>query len=102
MMHKKTNHIVNVKTCEKYLKNLCLKSTDDCWYEHPSSEPESEDSSPPKAWTNVANESVKEKVFHEALGNSFTPDQMKNLLMMVSNLCSKVEKMEKRFEDLME
>ena len=98
MKHMKKNHIVNVQTCEKFMKNDCVRDDHDCWFEHPVSQSEPKDPAP----TKNMNKLNQEEVFCEAPGDSMPPDHMKRMLAMVSDLCNKMEKMERKFEDLME
>ena len=93
MTHKKKNHPENLPTCEQFSRNKCSRSDQECWYEHPSTEINSETHSPAK--------SAEKLVFREVLGNSFPPDQLGKMMEMVRLLCSKVENMEERFRELM-
>ena len=90
MMHRKTQHTRSNQRCEKYLNNQCERSADNCWYVHSSDQAKEKSSTV-----------SQEQVFCQAPSDPFPPDQMSRMFWMVSNLCRKVEGMEKRFEELM-
>ena len=90
--HKKLEHPINVKVCEKFLANKCERSEEKCWYTHEYSE----SSSLPKP----GSASAKSSGFHKAPKNP-PPDQLQTVMEAVNNLCLKVLSMEKRFTDLM-
>ena len=102
MTHKKINHPESLPTCEKFARGQCSRSVQGCWYEHPYTGPEAENPPPTKSKANPPTKSAEKSVFQEALGKSFPPDQLKKMMEMVSNLCSKMEGMEKRFKELMD
>ena len=90
MMHKKTLHKDVIKSCVKYQNGQCSRSEADCWFNH---------FDPVKP--SQANGKPEEQVFQKASSDPFPPDQMSKMFWMVSNLCRKVENMEKRFEEIM-
>ena len=89
MKHKKTHHPILVPACEKFSKGQCERAETECWFEHKQNEK--------KSYSSAAKPS-EEHVFQEALGKTFPPDP---LIEMIRNLCKKVETMEKKFENLM-
>ena len=92
MMHKKTSHKEVNKKCEKFESGECGRSDEECWFNH---------SSKIKSNPNPQPEVMKDQVFQKASSDPFPPDQMSKMFWMVSNLCRKVESIEKRFEELM-
>jgi hypothetical protein len=95
-------HLQFVPSCEKFNIKQCPRSNEKCWFEHRTSDKNTDKNNP---WSrNVKNSppQTESSVFHEVVGGTFPPDQVKLMMDMVSNLCSKMENMEKRFKDLME
>ena len=104
MRHKKLSHPQNVPVCEKYSARKCPRIDQDCWFEHrPSALPDGEKT--PQSRRTSASQSYadasRKSVFREVLGQALPPDQMEKMINLISNLCNKVQSMEKRFEDLM-
>ena len=90
MMHKKSSHKEVNKLCDKFQNGQCSRSEADCWFNHLA-----------RTSPSTQNEAKKEQVFQKASSDPFPPDHMSRMFWMVSNLCRKVENMEKRFEELM-
>ena len=88
MKHKKSEHIDTVGQCSD---SQCERSNDDCWFLH----------SPGVKVGSQGNSEAEKSVFQEVPMNAFPPDQMSKLFWMVTNLCNKVQNIEKKFEDLM-
>ena len=101
MKHKKESHPQNVPICNSFLKNGCYRSDQDCWFDHQSAKGQSRNPSPKKPKTKPSTESTEKPVFQEAVGNSPPPDQVRKMMDMVSRLCSKMEKMEMKLEELL-
>ena len=129
MKHRETFHGSSVKMCDKFVNETCSRSEEKCWYIHTAGEkaakqnepsfksppntsfpmfpPQTSSSksppktSPPKSPTKKS--PVKQQpVFREASQNPFPPEQqLKMMLEAVNKLCTKVEIMERRFEELM-
>ena len=93
MKHMKTKHTGSNQACEKFLKGQCERDEEDCWFFHPADQVKQKQSAP--------NKTSQDQVFHQAHSDPFPPDQMSRMFWMVTNLCRKVEGMEKRFEELM-
>ena len=91
--HKKSNHPINVPLCEKFLSKQCDRSDQQCWYKHESGDSNSQQKSKTAA--------QEKKDFCEATQEAFPPDHVQKMMEVLDNLCSKIEKMEKRFKDLM-
>ena len=100
MLHKKDNHPENIPICDKFIQDQCFKSEKDCWFEHPKTRIQSQ-KSPPKSKCNSPTRVTPKKDFHEAARNP-PPDHVQALLVIVNRLCNKVEKMEKRLEEVLE
>ena len=105
MSHKKLIHPELVPSCEKSNAGKCFKNESECWFIHraiPKNRnnenpwPELVPSSQPRS-----DNTTKKPVFRETVSHALPPDQLKVMMDMISNLCIKVETMEKRFEDLM-
>ena len=88
MKHKKMKHLEKVDVCDKFLKGECPRKEESCWHKHPLTV------SDPKFSKNL--------VFQNVLRSSVPPDQMTRVFQMVTSLCTKVEKMEKNFLDMVE
>ena len=91
--HRKDEHSMNVQTCDKFLTNDCGRSEEEYWYNHKTQEKNLRPKSKPVSQNN--------QVFQKAPQNPLPPDQFQNMMEVMKNLCSKVEKMEERFKDLM-
>ena len=94
MKHKKEKHSDTILPCEKFLKGECLRTNETCWFKHPTLEI-NDKVDDLKATSN-------EQVFQKAPENAFPPDQVSKLFQMMNILCTKVEQMEKKFQDLIE
>ena len=100
MKHKKLMHHQYVPSCDKFSAGGCSKGNNECWYVHKESQNLKVDN---KSWPKVgetANE-PRTSYFREATAHAFPPDQMNAMMKMISSLCSKMEKMEEKFEDIM-
>ena len=93
MKHKKNVHPDNIPTCDNFRKSQCTLGEKECWFEHKTEGPKL-DSIP-------STKPSEKQVIREAFGNTFPPDQLKSMLIMIGKLFTKVENIEKRFEDLM-
>ena len=82
MKHKKERHPSAVQLCEKSDSNMCSRTNEECWFLHNSEKMQS----PLK----------KKQVFHNVSGNQVPPEQIAKLMEMMSNLCTKVDAMDKR------
>ena len=91
--HNKLEHTLKVQRCEKFLSNKCERSEDNCWYMHKSVD----SNSPPDSKSPVK----KAQVFCEAPKDPPPPDQFQIMMEAVDSLCLQVQRMEKRFQDLM-
>ena len=101
MKHKKTSHEGHVPACEKFAKDICSRSDDHCWYIHllGKETPSSKDKKSPENQNSQLNQ---QQVFQEASVNPFPPDHLMQKMMEAMNmLCTKVEIMEKRMQELM-
>ena len=92
MQHRKTEHIETVQRCKMFDDGQCQRSNDECWFVHLHDE---------NVKSFQQKEVPKKQVFQEASENALPPDQMSKLFWMVTNLCNKVQNIEKKFEDLM-
>ena len=106
MNHRKLTHQQFVPACEKFNIKQCPRSNERCWFEHRNSDKNVDKNN---LWPTIDKNSpitsppqTESSVFHEVVGGTFPPDQVKLMMDMVSNLCSKMENMEKRLKDLME
>ena len=86
MKHKKTKHGDTILPCEKFLKGECSRE-ESCWFKHISA---------PSNTTSPSHE----QVFRKVPGNPFPPDQLSNVVQMITSLCLKVENMEKTIQQL--
>jgi hypothetical protein len=101
MRHKKLIHPQFIPACEKFSVGKCSRGEKECWFEHKATANlKVNDKSWPKI---VPNSSPKPNapVFREATGHPFPPDQINAMMGMISNLCNKMQKMDEKFEDLM-
>ena len=89
MKHRKTHHPETNQRCKEFASNRCDRSENECWYSHSNN---AEVSSPKKQ---------PKQVFQQAQPETFPPDQLSKMFWMVSNLCMKVQNIEKKFEELM-
>ena len=94
IMHKKKNHNNLIPPCEKFLKGECSRAEDRCWFNHGAKVDDVQIGS--------LNSPSNEQVFHKAPQNSIPPDQATTILQTMKTLCMKVEKMEKKFQELLE
>ena len=102
MNHRKLQHLQFVPSCEKFNTKQCPRSNEKCWFEHRISDKNVNKNNP---WSkNIKNSQpqTESSVFHEAVGETFPPDQVKLMLDMVNNLCRKMDNMEKQIKDLKE
>ena len=101
--HKKSKHPVNVQACENFLLDKCDRNEAQCWYRHEphtsNTQPKSRPNPQPKSKPSV--DQHQNQDFCEAPEDPLPPDQMQKMMEAVTNLCLKVEMMEKRFKDLM-
>ena len=74
MKHRKTLHPESVPSCDKFVKGQCSRGSQECWFEHKPSKHIHNSS------TSAKQNQDEQKVFQEALGNVFPPDQMKLML----------------------
>ena len=93
MKHKKDKHTGSNRPCEKFANGQCDRTADVCWYVHSTNQTKQD--------TKTKDNISREQVFRQVPVDTLPPDQMSRMFWMVSNLCRKVEGMEKRFEDLM-
>ena len=93
MKHKKIKHSETILSCQRNLRGECSRNYETCWFNH---SPTKDDSF---AWVKDTNE---KQDFHKVPENAFPPDQVTKMLQLMNTLLMKVEKMEKRFEILME
>ena len=101
MRHKKLIHSEFVPSCEKFSVGKCTRGEKECWFEHKAIQNLKVDD---KSWPKIVQQSKTKpdaSSFREATGHTFPPDQMNMMMGMISNLCSKMQKMEEKFEDLM-
>ena len=90
MAHKKAKHGDTILNCEQFIKGLCSRSEEACWFKHSSPGCPQE------------RKSTQEQVFQKAPHNLFPPDKMSKVFQAINTLCMKMENMEKRFQDLMD
>ena len=101
MKHKKLIHPESVPSCEKFSTENCERNEKDCWFEHRAG---AEVTTDDLTWSKIVSNSppaAKTPVFRVATPQALPPDHLRVMMDMVNNLCSKMNKMEKRFEDLM-
>ena len=92
MKHMKSTHRDVTKKCRMYDDGQCTRNTEECWFIH---------SPPEKNNSKQQSDPHHKQDFQEPSASPFPPDQMSKLFWMVTNLCSKVQNIEKKFEDLM-
>ena len=83
MKHKKDSHIATVQRCEGYASGNCIRSENECWFNHVKEKSESQNKS-------------RQQDFCKAQENPFPPDQFRKMMEMVTNLCQKVENVEQK------
>ena len=103
MRHKKLLHPQVVPSCEKFSLSKCNRGETDCWFTHRQKEKnKNEENSWPKLPTSQPRLKTSEQpVFREVAGQAIPPDQLKQMMDMLSNLCNKVKNMEKQLEEMM-
>ena len=95
MMHKKKKHSDTIVPCEKFLRGECTRADDWCWFKHSSKVNDNN--------TMATLESpLKKQVFHKVHQNSIPPDQSPTMIQLLKTLCMKMEKMDQKFQDLLE
>ena len=87
MKHKKEIHTETVLPCESFKAGNCSRSEEDCWFRHPDQ--------------NKEKSSPEPQVFHQANSDPFPPDQFRIIMQMVTDLCHKVENVEKKMVTIM-
>ena len=100
MRHKKLLHPQVVPQCEKFKSKNCARGEKECWFEHNTEDKMSQ----PNSWPKLDKNSARKKdtpFFCEVSKNAFPPDQLNMMMKMLGNLCSKVQKMEEKLENLM-
>ena len=80
MEHKKKKHEGNLKPCKKFADTECLRSKEECWFQHP--------------------QPSQEQVFRKAPLNPFPPDQLIKFIELMSKLNTKVENLEIKLNSL--
>ena len=86
MKHKKMEHPDRVSKCKRFEQGKCNTNEQSCWFIHPSAKIQNDGMEMEKETT--------ESVFREAQEKS-PPDQMGNILNMISKLSFQVEQLEK-------
>ena len=87
MAHKKTKHGETVLACQNFLLGKCSRSEESCWFKHVP---------------NQDNTHSSNQVFQKVPQSPFPPDQLSVMVNMLNRLCSKVEDMERKFQDLID
>ena len=103
MIHKKIMHPQYVPSCEKFKSKTCPNSNIDCWFEHIQGGDRTENSFEDNPWPKLVSRSPprsKNPVFREVTSPTLPPDQVMKMMDMVSQLCLKMENMEKKINDL--
>ena len=96
MEHKRSNHPEINLTCQNFLKGVCQRSDESCWFIH-----RSEPKKPEAGTKNKKSESKSQApVFQEVPADPFPPNQLTAVLKMVASLCQKVENMEKVIQEM--
>ena len=86
MRHKKLDHAENVSNCEKFEKGTCSRDDSQCWFRHQRGSQE--------------HPQEKQQVFQEVSKKPFPPEKTQNVMEIMKNWISKVEKMEEKLEKL--
>ena len=100
MRHKKLLHPQAVPQCEQFKLKNCARGQKECCFEHNTDD----ELSQPNPWPKLDKNSPMKKNtpgFCEVRQNALPPDQLNIMMKMLGNLCSKVQKMEEQFENLM-
>ena len=99
MRHKKLLHLQFVPQCEQFSAGKCSRGEKECWFVHKESRKNPVDNNP---WPKLPVK-TNDSVFHKANPHAVPPgeDQLNMMMKMIGNLCSKIQKMEDKFEDLM-
>ena len=96
MKHKKKVHGTNVKNCEKFSKDECSRNNAECWFIHKKTIKENNANIHPQR------SPMKQQQGFQKVSEKSPPDhQMNRMMDVLDKLCSKVEIMEKRFQELM-
>ena len=92
LKHKKMKHNETILPCQNFLRGVCSKSEETCWFKHSHTDQP----------LGGLNSSSGNQVFHKAPQNAFPPDQVAKMFQMMNNLFMKVEQMETKFQALIE
>ena len=92
MKHKKIKHSETILPCQNFLRGMCSKTEDSCWFKHSQLGQKS----------SGLNSSTENQDYQKAPQNAFPPDQVSKLFQMMNTICMKVEQMEMKFQTLIE
>ena len=93
MKHVKIEHIETVTKCKNFAEGNCSLRRESCWFLHD----EKTDERAPGKSTEERNDNLNDSVFCEAKRKT-PPDQMNQLIEIITKLSVKVENMEKRMK----
>ena len=91
--HKKSAHTTLVQVCEKFNKNECPRSEENCWYKH--------ELSPTNTGQLTDQDKNENQVFQGRPQNPPPPDQLKMILKFMKDMSMKIEKIEEKFETIL-
>ena len=89
-IHMKKTHASTVARCWKFKDGNCNLSNGSCWFIHEENSPHKEND----VTMEEAPETTNNSVFHEAMQKT-PPDQMSQLITIITKLTLKVENLEK-------
>ena len=99
MRHRKTSHTADVQPCNKFANGNCPRSDTQCWYNHT----QTKDKSRQHKSREENLPSQQPQVFQEASESPFPPDLLiRKMMESMHKLCTKVEIMERRLEELLD
>ena len=89
MKHKKTKHSDMILPCENFLKGMCMRNEDTCWFKHS-----------PAEISQQGQYEYKNQGFQQAYQNAVPPDQISKLFEWMNSLSMKMENMQLEIQRL--
>ena len=89
MKHKKTKHSDMILPCENFLKGMCMRNEDTCWFKHS-----------PAEISQQGQHEYENQGFQQAYQNAVPPDQISKLFKMMNSFHMKMENMQLEIQRL--
>ena len=88
MFHNKTKHLEYVSQCEKFKRGECSRSESSCWFKHG------------KFDNGISYDVKSSQVFHKTHKANAPPDQLSEILNLMTQMSKQMEAMEKDIQNL--